>query len=320
MTIPTIVAVTPDAGSTRGRNIVKITGTGFRGVTPPTTGSRVWSHEPQTVQVLFGTAVSPFVGVVSATELDVEVPEWRGSLSVTFPVSLSVTIKNLDDAGIPIPTETATKTTAYAVSRPKLTTRTPYLRICVELIEALRRHVHENVWWTMSPDFDDNTADGLDETKRGKLPLLKLSGPSETDNPTIRPDFGDVTETSTTYERKRNRQFVDLDFGLEGICRGDQNVNELTALSNAVTDFFQDRPWLSVLKDPAVPTSEMLEYPVSLTSYPDLDVGPDLDGLQRFRCAVTIEGVPRGEEYQPVVERGGVTYADAVPDVDPVAL
>ena len=320
MTAPTITAVSPTSGSTRGRNIVKVTGSGFRGVTLPTVGSRIRSPEPQTVQVLFGTAVSPFVGVVSATELDVEVPEWRGSFSVTFPVSLSVTVKNLDDAGVPITGESATKTDAYAVSRPKLTARTPYLRIIVELIESLRRHVHGNVWWTQSPDFDDNTADGLDLTKRGTLPLLKLSGPNETDNPTHKPDFGETTETSTTFERQRDRNFVDLDFGLEGICRGDKNVNKLTALSNAVTDFFQDRPWLSVLKDPAVPTSEMLQYPVGLSSPPDFDVGPDLDGLQRFRCAVTIEGVPRGEEYQPVVERGGVTYADAVPDLDPVAL
>lgn len=324
MAVPTIVSVTPATGLTRGGNVVLITGTNFRlpsaVVGAPVTPSAAWKPEPRTVAVTFDGQPCHWAHAVTASTIRCRVPEYRGASDGTWPKALSVRVANLDDTETEIPTENATKAAAYAVDRvPRTTADSPIMRVLVELIAMLRRHVIENVWWTKSRGYDDSVVDDLDLIKQAGLPLVRLIGPDWRYNPDYtlpeNPPEADAG-VATAWHQDRPQTAVDLGWTVDVWSDG-QNTLELENLAVGLVDTLRMLPHVRILSDPMDPASEMLEYELDMdwTGHPSFDVGPDLDGLRKFRCTLTVSGVPVGPQDLESVDQGSTVWEADSPKV-----
>ncbi len=91
------------------------------------------------------------------------------------PGSVSMVVANLDDAGVPIPGETATKLNAVTYARPDLSAEDDGSRVERALQRLLKRQVLDNVLKLgISPDFGDAP---FVVTEQASYPGLVLTGP-----------------------------------------------------------------------------------------------------------------------------------------------
>jgi hypothetical protein len=179
--IPQIFTVSPSQGLPDGLLRVEITGYGFRVPAVETPEDEAGGFVPETVRVLFGTASAEAVLVFSAERLVAVAPAYNG-LPETIPASVSVSAMNLDDDGVPIPGETASKAAAFSYRREDLTAGGTSLEWLVrQVIRAFRMNVTSNVeCGGSSPDFSDDPLSGA--VAVSDLPALVLVGPSVADD------------------------------------------------------------------------------------------------------------------------------------------
>jgi hypothetical protein len=103
MAVPTITSVTPSTVWTGGQLVV-VTGTNLRlPPDPPVSATGPLPDPLPTVGVLVGSVEAKAVDVLSATMLSCNVPAADPS-----PAPVAMVVRNLDDAGVPIPGESAT--------------------------------------------------------------------------------------------------------------------------------------------------------------------------------------------------------------------
>ena len=88
MGVPTVTAVDPGSGPTRGYDLVAIAGTNFRLPDPPPAGDATGDQD-RTVKVSFGGVDSDWAYAASEELIYAVVPEWRGSYE-TMPLPLNV--------------------------------------------------------------------------------------------------------------------------------------------------------------------------------------------------------------------------------------
>jgi len=186
MAVPTISAVTPPSGHTGGRNLVEITGTGFKLWTIPPPGPGIEPPPTPTVEVLFGGEEGTEVAVISATRLLVRVPS--SPIPVATPAygagAVSIIVRNLDALGVPIPGETVTQPAAYTYDRVQLAAESDLQRLCRTLIQELKKQVITEVAISVHTDWDPDPADLENVVGLASLPGIAIFGPNLVPNRT----------------------------------------------------------------------------------------------------------------------------------------
>jgi hypothetical protein len=226
--------------------LVAITGTNFQLAPVPPASGPTTAPNPS-VEVLFGATRSPEVRVLTT-----------GLLHVTSPISdpglVSVTVRNIDQAGVVVPGETVTAANAFTFARPVLetnaTTEDDLVRCVRAVMVELARQVIDNVELTVNTDYDD-APDGANIAYLSKLPGLVLVGPTLRENRF----FSENTPRSVAlgggqFREQRPARTVDLVFTLIGV--DDATIRGLSLLKE-VTAFFQGNKVLRMLRDPTVP-------------------------------------------------------------------
>lgn len=298
MAVPTILTVTPDAGHSGGRTLIEITGTNFKLPDPPPATGKT-TAPPPTVQVLFGTKLATAVAVTEAGQLYCLTP-------INDPGTVSVTVRNVDAAGVLIGAETATLADAYTYARPDLTQKGNIARALEAFIVEIRRQITPNCDWAVHTDFDDTTGDGLNVAYQGRLPSLVLADLQLPDKSSPESDTYTVEIDATTFVERRAPVIVDAVFSIVGVS---DNLLEMLSLLEATKQFFALNGSISVDRDPADPSHGAVEYVMRS----EIGAGTkttrqnDNNNIMSFTGSVTLEQI-RSEDMP------GVTRA-AVPGV-----
>lgn len=321
MSIPTISTVTPGSGPTKGRYPVRIVGTGFRVPAAATThpapaprAARVTFEQVVPAKTADGRVLSTTVTreatkvrVESETEMTCCVPIGDHGLydGTTVPtLAASITIENLDDAGIPIPGETVTMAAAFTYLLPSLAKQTLLKAVIRALLQELKRQACPNVVLTSFTDFDDYLDDRPQNPAEPHLPSVTLLGPTlrindlqETGLP--RHELLTPTTEVRTYE---DRRYWDVDFEVVGAVPDDLSENFMTAL----TEFFEANYVLHVV-DPE--SGEQRSFNLELTDPFGASGGVAIDNVRSFRGACSLSRVElRGYAGYPFATQTGVGY------------
>lgn len=304
MAIPTLTAVTPSTGLTRGDNVVTLTGTNFRiPPTPPATGYQ-GGEAQQTIRVTFAGVASAWAHALTATQALVRVPPWAGSLSATLPLAVDVRLDNLNDLGTEIATENVTRTNAYTYGRPGLAPERRLQGATTALVEQLRRHVLPNVHILAGRDYDDTT--GTAARAPATLPALHLVGPVARLNRFDSADYAADTAATgaVTWQRFTRPVTVDLSYQILGWA---QNPWHCHNLAQQVLLLFRQHPWLAIPLDPTTPGSPTERHQVEIEweNHPDFAaMAPATDDLLGWRAGVLVRGVHLADEPGIVIEQG----------------
>lgn len=282
MPIPTITSVTPALGHTGGKALVEIIGTNFRA---PTTQAAPADGPvpvaPPSVEVLFGSTLAPRVMWISATRMFVQTPEHDEQ-------DVALTVRNVDDDGILIPTETVTLASAFAFRRPQLGTSGALTAIIRTLLQRLKRQVHPNVVLSVHTDYDESTTDLLNITKVAELPALVLQGPRLPENRFYSKNALPHVDSSTPEEFFITREpyTVDIEFDFLGIS----NLQiETQNFMEAVILFFKKN---KTIAHPT--TNDELELDFMPDGTPRSVVRFGNDNVRLFRGAFVIRGFDVG--------------------------
>lgn len=315
MAVPTVTTVDPSSGSTRGLNIVKIEGSGFRLPDPPDPVGEINEDQPKTVSVQFEGQESEWAYSASDSLILARVPQYRGPYDVSFPVSLDVRVANLDNSGAEIPGERATLTDGYDVERPSLVHASHLQRVLGAVIELFRRHVTENTHYTTSRDYSLTPA--LQKTMRASGPLVQLTGPRLVLN-RFRSLNREDYEGVGTDEWIRTKPPVTVDVQI-GVNFWANQFQHLHGLVQAYLLFHRDIHAVRIDIDPADPSAGTRDYEFALpwTSYPDVDTEPSADDLISAVARSEVRGVQIDEDSATIVERGwDIVDNDGYPVVD----
>ena len=296
MAVPTFTSIDPATVHTGGVALASIAGTNFRvpPLPPPNLG-RVADPVGPGVAVLFDGEPSDLVMVLSATRLLVRVPPSPIEVvqaNAYGEGAVSVTIRNLDGDGVPIPGEEVVAPDALTYQRAQLATETDLTRIVRELIRALRREVIANVSHSTHTDFDSDPADLLNITELAEVPGLALLGPTLNEN-----RFYSINEKPSAddplWSRERNVRrvpyTVDLTFVLVGVTDQKQESINLMALA---TQFFERNPFMYLQRDPADASAGRAKYEMDFVEDGDLrDVStPNESNIRAFSGTFVIRG------------------------------
>jgi hypothetical protein len=299
MAVPTIITVTPAAGPTGGRTLVAIAGTNFRlPPDPPATGP-VPVGNP-TVSITFGGVPALRVRVFTSTLLVALTPIYDLG-------AVAVQLKNLDDAGVPIVGEVATKTPGFTYARPSLTSESNLIRLVRALRQEMARQIIENVVLLTSTDYSSAPETGV--VTLATLPGIALLGPrkipskgGEDNEPT------EVQLSETVFDTLRPTRATDLSFDVVGVSDSDV---ELLNLLHATEAFFDRNPTLSMLRDPANPSAGTVEYGLAIAPNGEFGVRSQANpsNVRNFTGAVVIQGFVleglAGVTDDLVCDRGG---------------
>ena len=262
MTVPTLTSIDPVSGPTSGGDLVRLIGTDFAA----------------RVSVRFGDLPA----VVLAVRGDAA--EVRTPAHSEGPID--VVLQNLDAAGVPIPGEEATLAGAYGFLRPRIAEESDLTRLVRTLLQELKRQVLANTSMTVSIDYDDTTADGLNVVAISKIPSLVLSGPRVSEDRFFSTNVPDEHAVGPDIVRRRPPFTVDLAFTLTGAS---ERTVELLNLMAAVASFLNRNRWVEMPRDPAEPDGDVVRWEMD----PDGDIRTRLDGPDDVR-AFTAGFVVRG--------------------------
>jgi hypothetical protein len=271
--VPTFTSVTPAIVHTGGRALVDVRGTGFRvpALPPPHQGAASDPVGPG-VEVLLGVEPAELCWVLSETRLLVRVPPSPIEAVQANDYgegSVDITIRNLDEDGVPIPGEEVVAPGALAYQRAQLADEADFTRIVRTLIRELRRQVIGNVAHSGHPDFDDSPGDLLNITHLATLPGLALVGPRLSENRFYsineQPSLDDLAVAGERLVY-RSPYTVDLEFSLIGVSDNRQELLNLQALA---TQFFERNPFIQMQRDPNDASAGRARWEMDLT--PDGD-------------------------------------------------
>lgn len=317
MAIPTITGVTPNAGSTRGGNIIRVAGTNFRLPPPPLADGPVLSDQQKTVSVKFEGAESGWAYSASSTLILARVPEWRGPYDIPFPAALDVRVANLDDNGVEIPGENATLLNGYTISRHTLAAQAYLQRVIREVVRLFRRHVLENSHYTTSRDYSLTPAQ--QETLRAQGPLVHLSGPRLQLNRfySLNREEDELDSLSTPDGRMRRRVPVTVDvvFTITAWANSQAHIH---ALVQSLLLFWRDIKFVKVDVDPVDPAQGTKDYEFEplWEAFPDMSTDPTAEDLLYATSQCVVRGVHIDEEFGTIIERGWIiTQNDGLPSL-----
>lgn len=242
MAVPTITDLDVESGNSHGREIVRITGTGFAGQIAVTFGG-----EAATVLSVYTS------GGVSVA--DVSTPK------AAEPGAADVVVTNLDAEGDPVAGESVTEADGFTYHRLETTNDSDVSRLMRLVLQLLKREVMPTVHARVDIDFDETPDDGVRITPLAKSPSLSLLMRTMSPNTLLRrmqrktiPAAGgnlDVLGPSVT---------VDLGFTL--VLNSTSQV-QLLNMVTAVVRFLNANPRISMLADASDPDSGMPRWRLS---------------------------------------------------------
>jgi len=304
MAVPTITAIDPPTGNTKGGYLIRIDGTNFRLPPPPPPTGYLGGPAQKTVSVQFDGVESEWAHAIYDTGILARVPEYRGPDGATWPVQYDVRVANLDDSGVEIPGENVTLVDGFAVDRPVMTAQPYQQRLVEELIKLMRRHVMSNVHLTVTRDYADDPPS--DEHLWAEMPVIHLAGPRTVLNRFYSCNREEVEEDPSDPELYFRRKFpvtVDMEFDIIGWAK---NSRHLFAMGQAIVLLFRDIIHITIDVDPSDPARGQVSYELDMPfgNQPDYNTAPALDDLRNFRTMCRIRGVHIDDESGTIVERG----------------
>ncbi len=331
MAVPTVATLDPVQGHTGGRTMIDLAGTNFRLPTIPPSGETD-GVLLETVEVLFGTELSPLVQVLSDDRLLVTAP-------INDAGSVAITVRNVDDLGVPIPGESVVLASGYEFLTPKLFTdpknSSELTRLVMTLIQEMRRQIVGEVSLATHTDYDAATNAELHVVELSTLPGLILIGPDLEENRFYslneQPEF-EVTpgDPDTEFVETEVPYTVDVTFDIVGFSN---NPMEMINLQHAATIFFKKNKVLRMDMDADDLSKGRVEYEIDLT--PDGDLkrtgqpnnsnimsfsgkmvvrGFDIDQTAGIDSGADIAGVPKNE----IINRGFTSDETDGVELDPV--
>lgn len=295
MAVPVVFRVLPFGadlaadieGPTSGGNLVQIFGDGFR----------LGTDDTPTVEVLFDTAPAIRVDVIRTNALHVIAPPSPligiSGGAVTSPEGLvDITIRNLDDSGVPIPGEELVLPDAYNYKRPGVTGGdfSTLRHVISTLILAMRRDIIDNVLISEHTEYDADTADGFNITEIAKFPAVVLVGPDTPKNEffserSLREDV----QPDGSFLLRRPPVTVDLLFDV--VVIDDSEMRSL-AIQEAVRDFFNANEFLVVDRDPSDPSKGTVSYEMNENSDEFIKQSrPNTSNVRSYSGSIIIRGV-----------------------------
>lgn len=290
MAVPTITAIAPSSGPSRGGFLVVIDGSNFRDVPAVPSSGYVGGTFPRTVRVQFGGVDAEDVRVLDSGKLTCVVPAYSGH-STEDPISAhDVRIANLDPVtGDEVPGESVTAASAFSYQRPQLDGDNDLRRVVREVLRVLKRQVHPNVSMVTHTDFDDDVADLLNTVAMTELPGILVTGPQLRTNRfySINDRAREVQPTSRESRYRQTPRTVDLVFGIVGVAA---KTTHLLALQDECTRFFERNQWIGLDRDPSDPGSGRVRWEFVLTEDPTVATRPNESNVQHFTGSFEIRG------------------------------
>lgn len=270
MAVPTLAGISPASGPTGGDDLVRVTGTGFA----------------PSVAVLFDDAPAEVVSVreeAGATVVDLRTPRHGEAV-------VDITIRNLDEAGGPVPGEEATLEQAYRFLRPRIVAESDLTRLVRTLLRELKRQVLASVSMTVSVDYDDTTVDGMNVIAISQLPSLVLSGPriAESRFFSSNEPHEDVVPGAVGPELMRRRPPYTVDLSFTLTAASDRTV-ELLNLMAAVATFLNRNRWVEMARNPDGEAAGTARWEMD----PEGEFQTRLDGpddVRVFSCGFVVRG------------------------------
>jgi hypothetical protein len=270
MAIPVIISLSPSSGPAGGGDLVRLRGTGFAA----------------RIQVLFGSAFGTVASVredAGESFADVRTPPHAPELA-------DLTLRNLDDDGLPVAGEEVVLASAYRFLRAPIVREADLTRIVRGLLRELKRQVIDNVSASVALDYDDTPADGLNIVAMAKLPSLVLAGPRLIENrffSTNEPHEDAVVGPSGPELLRRRPPFT-VDLGFTITAASDRTV-ELLNLMAATATFLNRNRWLELPRDPDDASKGQVRWEMD----PDGEFRTKLDGegeVRVFTCGLVVRG------------------------------
>jgi hypothetical protein len=240
------------------------------------------------VTVDFGSDQSPRVLVFSATEMYAEAPAYSGAPHAESFPAVDITVKNVDDDGVPIPTEEVTSAGAYTFRReelrpPDLALTSPYVRITGEIADKLKREILFETSITTHTDF---APDGATVELAG-IPSISVIGPR------VIPD-AEGEESEPVWEQQIDLSYDRFPaptmhtFGYDLIVTSNSMI-ELLTLMGVVRKFFRRNPYLLLTAD--VPVDQQMRMPMIMTDEPEFRVTPSNSNVRDFSASFEVRRV-----------------------------
>lgn len=316
MAVPTVTAVAPAAGSTRGRNVVRIDGTNFRLPDPQPATGYLGGPYPLSVEVEFGGVVSPEAQAATDVIIYATVPQWRGD-PADLPEALDVTVRNVDGDGVPVPGEEATLVGGYTVQHPELPAESYFQRVVRELMRLFKRHVLANVHVTVSRDYVANPAQL--ERLLAEVPVIHLVGPQTPLNRFYSINREECEEDPSDPDACLRRAVPVTTDVVFQVTAWAKTQREITSIGQAILLMFRDVIHVRVARDPAQPALGTVDYELGMpfAGYPIYNTTPNDNDLMSLRAQCEIKGVHMDNESGTLIERGWrITTNDGEPTVE----
>lgn len=292
MAAPTITSVSPSTVWTAGQLVV-IRGTNFRLPPDPPASNGPLPDPLPTVAVSVDGVPATRVEVLGDTVISCFAPEHEPTIAPN-PTSVTVTVSNLDNAGVPIAGETVSLPQAIAYSRPNLTAVEDGGRVERAFLEMLKRQVLDNVVKLgVSPDFGDAP---FAVTELADPPGLVVTGPRCREDLPHWSTNSSITTDSVVgaglVDQKSSPVTLQLEYTIAGYTKGGRQNTSLMMLVRKVVG---RKGYLEVARDPNDVTKGTNRYQIIIplegefrdTSTPNDAGRHSFDGI-----TVVIHGVP----------------------------
>jgi hypothetical protein len=227
---------------------------------------------------------------------------------------VDLTVRNVDDSGVPIPGESVTVPRAFTYRRVQLADEAHLTRLVRQFIREWRRQVLPNTVLSVHTEYDSETGDGLNVTDLATLPGIALTGPDMAENrffsengtkEAVLPD-GEVLLYTAPYT-------VDLTFAVTGVSDSHVELLNLMALS---TQFVDMNPYIYLDRDPADPARGRVRYEFDFAPNGNFATaaGTNISNLRSFSGTVII----RGFDIEDMAGFAGSLGADLTQTVEDV--
>ena len=311
MPAPTVSSLSPNTGPVGGLNAIVVTGTNFRLPAAQPLYGPTQARKPS-VAVYFGSEQAAYVDVVSATELIVGVPHYRGPASDAPLAPVDVTVQNLDDNGNVIPGEGVVVEDSYTYKRPVIhgtqanptAIDAPETLVAVELVELLRRNVIYNVAITTHVDYSEP---GVITLNVSKVPALIVQGPTVTDDRVYGHNEPEEYEISPgVWGIRKPIRVVRMAFTLIGVT---DNEREMLNIMGSVREMFDRIKYLNVAINPLDSSAGRVRPVLQLTAYPQTTTAPSENNIRTFVAACEVRNIGI-REVEPVFRYPTISSTD----------
>lgn len=291
MAVPSVTNIYPNYAHAGGEALVRILGGGFQAPPDPTSTYVTRGAVYPTVEVLFDGVASPSVTVVNRALMYVVVPvsPLADAKTGSGAGTVAITVRNIDETGAAISSETVTVANAFTYRALKLTDASDLSRLVRAFIREMKRQIIPEVVYSPHTDYDADTGDQLNIVSTATLPALALIGPTLQENRFFSTNERAYVAGHGRQVRRRSPLTVDVRFSILGI--GDKSLTTVN-LQAAVLRFFDKNRYLHVLHDAADPSAGYASFEMGFDQggAPSIAGAGDDANVRTFESRIVIKG------------------------------